>query len=266
MVSSFKYLLSGAFCILLLLPPSQSAHAAVPDFVTFSGRLSDGTGWGMSMSLSLDLTLYSCECDAGQTCDDPCDPSVGALWRQQFTNVAVSDGYFSVTLGEGEEPNTHAPLAVADVFAVHDVLWIGLAIDGDVELTPRKQIGSVPYAMRAQHAETASQSEIVSNPHCATSPCVSADIQRVMSGPVAVPAGGAEVIVVSCPLSHPIPLSGGCYIHSTSIETLEFFPLNWESPQNWASPTASSRAGWSCHFFNNHSSPLDAEAMIICRR
>ena len=119
------------------------AKAAVPDFVTFSGRLTDGTGWGMSSEASLTFNLYS-------TAD-----GAEILWTQTFDPVAVDNGYFSVIFGDGEDPNIPATLNVTEVFAAHDEVWIGVALDGGAELVPRQQIGSVPYAVNARYAENA---------------------------------------------------------------------------------------------------------------
>ena len=143
-MSSLKTQTSAALLVLaLLFAPTSEANAAVPDFVTFSGRLSDGTGWGMSGEVDLVFTLYDAE-TAGT-----------ALWEQSFTTVRIDDGYFSVTLGEGTDLVANQPAAVITVFEAYDEVWIGLAEQGYADFGPRKQIGSVPYAIRSIHADTA---------------------------------------------------------------------------------------------------------------
>ena len=75
--------------------------AEVPDFVNYSGRLTDGTAWGQSTTLSMTFRLYD-QKEGGNP-----------LWEQPFPDleknpeaqpVAVQDGYFSVVLGEGAGP------------------------------------------------------------------------------------------------------------------------------------------------------------------
>lgn len=130
---------------MLLLAVSLPASAGVPSFVTYSGRLTDGTGWGESTAIDLTLRLYGQEQEGD------------ALWEQEFpcptgtepTCVAVQDGYFSVMLGDGENAQGQG-LNVITVFAANEETWITacvgqgcMAVD---EMTPRQQIGSVPYA------------------------------------------------------------------------------------------------------------------------
>ncbi len=107
---------------LLLIP--TVATAGVPSFVTYSGRLIDGTGWGESTQLSLTFRIYDQETD-------------GQALFEQIEDVVVQDGYFSVMLED-----------IVDVFAAHPQTWIGVAIDGGDELAPRQPVGSVPYAVR----------------------------------------------------------------------------------------------------------------------
>ena len=132
----------GVLLIAVLVP--SSASAAVPDFITFSGRLSDGTGWGMSATADLSFTLYNAE--IGGT----------ALWNQSFSSAVLDDGYFNVTLGDGTDPQTSLPLVVTAIFEQNDEVWIAVSIDSGPDLEPRRQIGSVPYAVRAGVAEEAS--------------------------------------------------------------------------------------------------------------
>ena len=140
----------GAFALSLLLVTAgglglaDRADAAVPQLVTFSGRLSDGTGWGQSATVSqLDVTLHDAQ--TGGT----------ALWRQTYTNVPVDDGYFAVTLSDGTDLATDQPANVTAVFAVRDQAWVGISIEGFAETSPRQRVGSVPYAVRAGRADVA---------------------------------------------------------------------------------------------------------------
>jgi len=54
----------------------------------------------------------------------------------------VSDGLFNVMLGS----LTAIPQSVV---AGHDTLWLGITVGTDDEMTPRVQLGSVPFAVQA---------------------------------------------------------------------------------------------------------------------
>jgi len=137
----------------MLFAWTSLARADVPDFVTYSGRLTDGTAWGQSTTVALTFRLYGQE-------------KAGApLWEQEFpcpddgdepTCVALEDGYFSVMLGEGRHPVTEEPLGVTEVFADNGDTWLAVCVDNgcteDDELVDRQRVGSVPYAVRASEA------------------------------------------------------------------------------------------------------------------
>jgi len=133
--------------LLALLP----ALAGVPDFVTYSGRLTDGTAWGKSTTLDLTFRVYG-----SADVDD-------MLWQKEYPGLAVEDGYFSVLLGDGDNPTTpevETDYNVTDIFAANDETWITVCIGEDCsipgsDLSPRQQIGSVPYAMLAERATQA---------------------------------------------------------------------------------------------------------------
>jgi len=127
------------------------AHAGVPDFVTYSGRLTDGTGWGQSDVLEMTFRLYGSATEPDllfeQSFPDP-DAPPGT------PGVSVEDGYFSVMLGDGVNPADGTDLNVSDVFGAHDQTWItvcvGAACGPADDLLPRQQVGSVPYAMKSE--------------------------------------------------------------------------------------------------------------------
>jgi len=129
-----SWLLFSTLMFLTMVP--STPQAAVPDFVTYSGRLTDGTGWGQSDSVALTFRIYA-QAEGG-----------ASLWEQAFPGAAIQDGYFSVIL-----------TGVADVFGVHDQTWVTVCVgEGctpEDELLPRQAVGSVPYAMRAHKAEQA---------------------------------------------------------------------------------------------------------------
>jgi hypothetical protein len=137
----YRINLAAFLSLAALVSLSGTTAAAVPAFVTYSGRLTDGTAWSQSATLALTFTLYDAATDGN------------ALWTQTFPEVAVADGYFSVVLGEGTDPaNSDAPRVITDVFAARDGTWIGVSLDGGLNELTRQPIGSVPYAAQARRA------------------------------------------------------------------------------------------------------------------
>jgi formylglycine-generating enzyme required for sulfatase activity len=127
-----------------LLAINLPAQADVPQFVTYSGRLTDGTAWGASTQLSLTLGIYDAVSQGEK------------LWEATFDPVVVQDGYFSVLLGDGDDPTTQEVETdhnVTEVFANHGETWIGVTVGDSAELSPRQAVGSVPYAVRADNSD-----------------------------------------------------------------------------------------------------------------
>ena len=134
---------------ILTLAAVFPAVADVPDFVTYSGRLTDGTAWSQSTTVDLTFRVYDCGCQAGEDCNQPCEEGEWPgmpLHEQEFENAPVENGYFSVML-----------TGVGDVFGTHDKTWltvcVGEACMQEDDLIPRQQIGSVPYAVHAGNSE-----------------------------------------------------------------------------------------------------------------
>ena len=138
------YSILAFLAVTVLAAPAGLAD--VPDFVTYSGRLTDGTAWGQSTTLDLTFRVYG-------SADDKND----LLWEKEYPGLAVEDGYFSVLLGDGDNPGTpevEADYNVTVVFAANDEIWITVCVGDDCalpggDLAPRQQVGSVPYAVRA---------------------------------------------------------------------------------------------------------------------
>jgi len=126
--------------VLVFAAGMSYAKAGVPDFVTYSGRLTDGTAWGQSTTLDLTFRVY------GSADGDD------LLWQGEYPGLAVEDGYFSVML-----------TGVTDVFGAHDETWITLCVNQgctpEDDLMPRQKIGSVPYAVRADNTAEADQAK-----------------------------------------------------------------------------------------------------------
>jgi hypothetical protein len=107
---------------------SGAASAAVPQLLTQQGRLYNGAGAPVNGKQSMQFALYS-------------TPSGGTPIWTEVMDVQIDDGYFSVELGGGAA-------FPADLFE-EPVLYLGVTVGNDAEMSPRAEVRSVPYALRA---------------------------------------------------------------------------------------------------------------------
>ncbi len=101
--------------------------------IAYQGRLADADGNPLTGTYNMIFRLY--------------DVASGGvpLWEEQWTGsngVRVSDGLFNVILGS----LTPIPQSV---ITGHDSLFLGITVGTDDEMTPRVQLGSVPFAVQA---------------------------------------------------------------------------------------------------------------------
>jgi hypothetical protein len=117
----------------LPLANPKSAIQNSPSTIAYQGRLADANGNPLTGTYNMIFRLYAV-------------PTGGApLWEEQWTGsngVRVSDGLFNVMLG------SLTPIQQS-VIASRDPLWLGITVGTDDEMTPRVQLGSVPFAMQA---------------------------------------------------------------------------------------------------------------------
>ncbi len=121
----------SASFILILLAFSLS-QAQVPQVINYQGMLTDAGGTALNGSFVIEFKIY----DA---------PTAGtALWTETQT-VAVTAGLFDVLLGSV----TPIPYTVFD----GSDKYLSLKVGTDPEMTPRKRLVSVGYALRAYNAD-----------------------------------------------------------------------------------------------------------------
>ncbi len=114
------------FCLLL----TPLSCLAVPGGINYQGQLTDHDGDPVEdETVPMVFTLYTAA--SGGT----------ALW-QESQNVQVNGGVFTVRLGDSSPPFP------ADLFS-HDTLYLGIAVNGNIEMTPRQLLTSVPFTLRA---------------------------------------------------------------------------------------------------------------------
>lgn len=109
-----------------------ASQSAISTFA-YQGRLADAGGTPLTGTYSMIFRLYNA-------------PTGGSpLWDEQWTgsnSVQVSDGLFNVMLGSLN------PIPQSIVTG-SPTLYLGLTVNTDNEMSPRVQLGSVPYAFQA---------------------------------------------------------------------------------------------------------------------
>jgi uncharacterized protein (DUF2345 family) len=134
MQSAYRPLRAFALILLacLILVPSPG-RSAVPQTISYQGSLSDASGDPVNEALLMTFSLYASS------------SAVTPLWTETRT-VTVTNGTFHVILGATSE----SPLR-SSVF--EGPLYLGIAVGGDPEMTPRQALTSVGYAFRSAVAE-----------------------------------------------------------------------------------------------------------------
>ncbi|PKN94695.1 MAG: hypothetical protein CVU44_02480 [Chloroflexi bacterium HGW-Chloroflexi-6] len=131
------------FVVILTLFWAQSANALPwqqPASATtstgtwpYQGRLADSAGTPITNTVPMVFRLYSAATDGVP------------LWEENWTgpnSVQVSDGLFNVMLGSlNSIPQS--------LVSSNGSLWLGITAGTDNEMTPRIQLGSVPFAVQA---------------------------------------------------------------------------------------------------------------------
>jgi phosphohistidine swiveling domain-containing protein len=129
--------------LLAFATSGSSALAAqiVPQTLTQQGRLLDSDGAPVDgVQLTFTFSLYT-TASAGT-----------AIWSEQQT-VTPDNGYFSAKIGEGTA-------FTSDIFdGSRGTLYLGIKIGSDAEMAPRQELTSVPFAMLALNAVSASHAD-----------------------------------------------------------------------------------------------------------
>ena len=121
--------------LLLTVPtlagPFQSINATSVSTIPYQGRLADASGSPITGKQNMEFRMYN-------------TPTGGTpLWEEFWTggnSVDVSDGLFSVMLGS---INT----GLTPVVQGNTTLYLGITVGTDSEMTPRVQLGSVPFSI-----------------------------------------------------------------------------------------------------------------------
>ena len=127
-ISVIRSLLAG----LAALATASSAAGAVPPTVNHEGLILDGDGLPLEGNVTLTFSL----------CDQPQD---GACQWTETHQVGLIDGYYRVSLGETNP--------FGSLFDTRAALFLGIAVDGGAEGTPRQPLEAVPWAMVADRLD-----------------------------------------------------------------------------------------------------------------
>ncbi len=121
-------------CVLVFSLCICPAYAQVPQTLSYQGVLTDSEGTAVpDGSYNITFGIYTSP-----------TASVFPLWTES-NSVTVTKGLFSVILGE----NTALNLPFDQQY------WLGMAVEGEDELTPRVKLASSPYSLRSACADTA---------------------------------------------------------------------------------------------------------------
>lgn len=116
-------------CVIALLLSVFTASMvfAAPPTINYQGRLTDSGGNPVNVPVTMVFKLYT-------------DATSGTeVWSETHTNVPVTGGVFQVILG-----SQGTPLDPSDF---NSDLFLGIAVDGDPEMTPRLPIASAGYSL-----------------------------------------------------------------------------------------------------------------------
>ena len=105
------------------------SSAQVPQMINYQGKLTKASGAPLDTSISMIFSIYADS--AGTT----------LKWTETQGAVAVEKGIFNVLLGNVNP--------IPDTVFNGNIRYLGVRVGGDPEITPRKPMVSVPYAMRA---------------------------------------------------------------------------------------------------------------------
>jgi len=140
---TFSALSIFAMLVILGWLSTVSAAIGINSQLTYQGKLNDNTGQAVAdASYDLKFTLY--DASSGGTC---LWTAVGACDTADYGSVSITtvNGVFSVTLGASGQNS----MATSSVDFNTDALYLGVTVESDSEMTPRKRLTASPYAFNA---------------------------------------------------------------------------------------------------------------------
>src|SRR3989344_4702222 len=136
------FVLVISYIAIYSLTPAVAATGINPQ-LTYQGKLNDSTGEAVA-DASYDLKFVLYDASSGGTC---LWTAVGSCADATYSSVAVTtvNGVFSVTLGASGQNS----IATSTADFNTDALYLGVTVESDSEMTPRKRLTASPYAFNA---------------------------------------------------------------------------------------------------------------------
>ncbi len=127
------------FAVLLIAVVLTSATAlAVPGLITYQGRLTDPEGQPITGSVTITFTFWSAQSGGTQ---------LGSGFSDADTVTPDAEGIYSTLIGD--DPSPAIPSAIFE----SNTVWLNVNVNGE-NLTPRKRVSSVAYAVQSANADT----------------------------------------------------------------------------------------------------------------
>src|SRR6478752_6181504 len=244
-MSRISKCVAALVALLAFVASGSSASAApqiVPQTLTQQGRLLDSDGAPVDgVQLTFTFSLYTAA-SAGT-----------AIWSEQQT-VTPDNGYFSAKLGEG---TAFTP----DIFdGSRGALYLGIKIGSDAEMAPRQELTSVPFAMLALNAVSATHAasaDLATNATNATTAdlatkatnATSADTVKSIAGNFVAKTAtlSSQTAVLACD-SGTVMVSGGCSPSGTGayVANAGFYPSSSNTNLSTKSYTCTCTGNASC--------------------
>jgi hypothetical protein len=127
---------------LFVLAAVPLCSAPLPQTTTFQGLATDIAGHRLPDG-TITLTLRYHDDTAGGL----------LLYAEQFLNVPVKNGLFNVAMGSGASLGGGTVAAFVDAVRSYNQVFVATSINADPAMTPRVQILSAPYSLRADRAD-----------------------------------------------------------------------------------------------------------------
>ena len=121
--------------VMLLFPFGMTAVYGQSPLMNYQGKVANSDGTPLDGTVSIQFSMYDHETEGT------------ALWSEVHSAVIIQNGIMNVLLGSINPLPAH-------LFDGSD-RWLGLQIGDDPEMSPRQQIVSVGYALRADRANNA---------------------------------------------------------------------------------------------------------------
>jgi len=210
--------------LFLLILMTISGWASVPTMMNYQGKLTDLDG--NPLTGTYDMTFYLFTAASGGS----------AIWSENHTSVAVTDGIYNVILGSIN------PLATG-LFNDNDLVYLEVEIEGET-FAPRQQLTSAPYALKARVSDAVVNGAI-------TTIMIedgAVDAQKVAdsaitSGKVAANAITSAKIADGTVAAVDIADGAGSGLDADRLDGLEASAFMSSSADNWVNETGDTMTG-----------------------